>query len=276
LRLNRKNARASPHDALNGTPMIEYKKFIYLDVYKTGSTHINFLLKKIVKEKPVRVKRHSSITKGRPFTGKGGKLVFATVRNPWDWYVSMWAYGHTVENPLYEHIKKAFGQEKLNELYEMDNPSVAFPKWLRAMHDQEFLAKALKGHRLPSSGLMPFMGFYTYRFMRVTMPYPEIFLRKPFINSMDSAVAAHRRWKMYDVLMRSETLDQEFADFAAKHGPELGFSDRAVDVIEKQSDKHRNVSKRTLDSYRDYYTDELRDLVASRDRFFIDLFGYTF
>lgn len=256
--------------------MIEYKKFIYLDVYKTGSTHINFLLKKIVKEKPVRVKRHAPLTKGRPFTWKGGKLVFATVRNPWDWYVSMWAYGHTVENPLYEHIKQGFGQDKLNELYEMDNPKVAFPKWLKSMHDPAFLAQALKGHRLPTSGLMGFMGFYTYRFMRVTMPYPEIFLRKPFINSMDGAIAAQRKWAMYDVLMKSETLDQEFAEFAATRGRELGFSDNAVDIINKQAEKHKNVSKRTLESYRDYYTDELRELVATRDRFFIDLFGYRF
>ncbi|MGV3550375.1 hypothetical protein [Rhizobium sp.] len=256
--------------------MIEYEKFIYLDVYKTGSTHISFLLKKIVEGKPVRQNRHAPLTKARPFTWKGGKLVFATVRNPWDWYVSMWAYGHTVENPLYEHIKQGFGQEKLNELYEMDNPTVAFPKWLRAMHDPEFLGRALKGHRLPSSGLMPFMGFYTYRFMRVTMPYPELFLRRPFINSMDGAIAAHRKWKMYDVLMRSETLDQEFADFVRQHGTALGFVDRAASIVDKHSEKHKNVSKRTLQTYRDYYTDELRDLVATRDRFFIDLFGYTF
>ena len=81
---------------------------------------------------------------------------------------------------------------------------------------------------------------------------------------------------MYDVLMKSETLDEEFADFAARRGKELGFSDRAVDIINKQAENHRNVSKRTLETYRDYYTDELRDLVATRDRFFIDLFGYTF
>ena len=256
--------------------MIEYEKFIYLDVYKTGSTHINFLLKRIVDDKPVQLKRHAPLTKGRPFTWKGGKTVFATVRNPWDWYVSMWAYGHTVENPLYEHIKKAFGQEKLNELYEMDNPKVAFPLWLRSMHDPEFLAKALMGHRLPNSGLMGFMGFYTYRFLRVTMPYPEIFLRKPFIRSIDGAVAMHKRWAMYDVLMRSETLDQEFSAFAAENGKRLGFVDDAVAIIDRQAESHKNKSKRTLDSYRDYYTDDLRDLVAVRDRFFIDRFGYSF
>ena len=173
-------------------------------------------------------------------------------------------------------LSESFGQGKLDELYEMDNPKVAFPLWLKSMHDPDFLGRALKGHRLPSSGLMGFMGFYTYRFMRVTMPYPEIFLRKPFIRSMDGAVAAQRKWAMYDVLMRSETLDQEFAEFAARRGPELGFSANAVDVVNKQAEKHKNMSKRTLESYRDYYTDELRELVATRDRFFIDLFGYRF
>ena len=112
--------------------------------------------------------------------------------------------------------------------------------------------------------------------LKLDFRVPEIFLRKPFINSMDGAVAAQKKWAMYDVLMKSETLDQEFAEFAAERGKALGFSDKAVDIINKQAEKHKNVSKRTLESYRDYYTDELRDLVATRDRFFIDLFGYTF
>src|SRR3569833_1164981 len=119
--------------------MIEYKKYIYLDVYKTGRTHINFLLKKIVDEKPVRVKRHAPLTKGRPFTWKGGKLVFATVRNPWDWYVSMWSYGNTKENPLYEHIKKAVSRKELNALYAMTEPKVSFPLWLTSIPDPAFL-----------------------------------------------------------------------------------------------------------------------------------------
>ena len=38
----------------------------------------------------------------------------------------------------------------------------------------------------------------------------------------------------------------------------------------------KNTSNRTLSTYRDYYTDELRELVASRDRLVIELFGYEF
>lgn len=256
--------------------MIEYEHFIYLDVYKTGSTHINNLLKQITLAPEIRRNRHASLTKVRPFTWKGGKLIFATVRNPWDWYVSLWAYGHTKENPLYGHIKQALGKRALNRLYDMDNPKVAFPLWLSSIHDPAFLAKILAGHRMPSSGLMDFMGFYTYRFMRVTLPYPELLLRGLFIRSVDGAIRMQRRFATYDVMMKSETLDEEFADFVAKYRQRCGFTQEAVDLVRERAEHHKNASNRTLPSYRDYYTDELRDLVARRDRLFIDLFGYTF
>jgi hypothetical protein len=256
--------------------MIEYKNFIYLDVYKTGSTHIASLLKQITLEPEIRRNRHAPLTKVRPFTWKGGKLVFSTVRNPWDWYVSMWAYGHTRENPLYSHIKQSLGERQLASLYDTDNPKTSFPLWLSSIHDPAFLAKVLAGHRLPASGLADFMGFYTYRFMRVTLPYPEALLRKLFISSLDGAIAMQKRFATYDVMMKSETLDAEFADFVARYQQRCGFTQQAVALVRENAEKHKNASVRTLPSYRDYYTDELRDLVAGRDRLFIDLFGYTF
>ncbi len=256
--------------------MIEYKKFIFLDVYKTGSTHINYLLKQIALEPEIRRNRHASVTKVHPFTWKRGKMVFATVRNPWDWYVSMWSYGNTKENPLYEHIKKAVSKKELRALYDMTEPKASFPLWLRSIHDPAFLGRVLKGHRLPASGLADFMGFYTYRFQRVTLPYPELLQRWPFIRSLDDAISLQKRWAMYDVLMKSETLDQEFAEFVVKYRDRCGFKADAADLVNAKAEEHRNTSVRTLASYRDYYTDELRDLVGRRDRLFIDLFGYAF
>lgn len=256
--------------------MIEYRNFIYLDVYKTGSTHINYLLKQITLEPEIRRNRHAPLTKVRPLTWKGGKLVFATVRNPWDWYVSMWAYGHTKENPLYDHIRKAVGKKELNALYDTSAPKTSFPLWLKSIHDPAFLGKVLKGHRLPASGLADFMGFYTYRFLRVTLPYPELLLRWPFVRSLDSAIALHRRLATYDVMMKSETLDQEFADFVVKYRDRCGFKEGAAALVNENAEAHKNTSVRTLESYRDYYTDELRDLVARRDRLFLDEFGYQF
>lgn len=188
----------------------------------------------------------------------------------------MWSYGHTKENPLYEHIRKAVGKAELDALYDMAEPRESFPLWLKSIHDPAFLARVLKGHRLPASGLADFMGFYTYRFLRVTLPYPELLLRWPFVRSLDGAIALQKRWAMYDVLMKSETLDREFAGFVVKYRDRCGFKPDAADVVNANAEEHRNTSVRTLATYHDYYTEELRDLVARRDRLFIDLFGYQF
>jgi hypothetical protein len=256
--------------------MIEYENFIYLDVYKTGSTHVVDLLKRVTAGRAITRSRHSPLRRGLLNFGKPGKFTFATVRNPWDWYVSMWAYGHTTENPLYQHILEAFGPERHSALYNTGNPAASFSEWLRSIHDPAFLAVALKKFRLPHTGLTPFMGFYTYRFMKVTLPSPEILLRWPFIRSMDGAIAFQKRWAMYDGVLKTETLDDDLRRLAETHGPALGFRPNAVAIIDRMAANHKNISNRTLASYRDYYSDELRDLVARRDRLVIDLFGYSF
>jgi hypothetical protein len=235
--------------------MIEYENFIYLDVYKTGSTHVVDLLKRVTAGRAITRSRHSPLRRGLLNFGKPGKFTFATVRNPWDWYVSMWAYGHTTENPLYQHILEAFGPERHSALYNTGNPAASFSEWLRSIHDPAFLAVALKKFRLPHTGLTPFMGFF---------------------RSMDGAIAFQKRWAMYDGVLKTETLDDDLRRLAETHGPALGFRPNAVAIIDRMAANHKNISNRTLASYRDYYSDELRDLVARRDRLVIDLFGYSF
>jgi hypothetical protein len=112
--------------------------------------------------------------------------------------------------------------------------------------------------------------------MKVTLPSPEILLRWPFIRSMDGAIAFQKRWAMYDGVLKTETLDDDLRRLAETHGPALGFRPNAVAIIDRMAANHKNISNRTLASYRDYYSDELRDLVARRDRLVIDLFGYSF
>ncbi len=256
--------------------MIEYEKFIYLDVYKTGSTHIASTLKKIVPEKPVKWIRHAPVTAGHPIRRKCGKLVFATVRNPWDWYVSMWAYGHTKENPLYRHILESLGPERHAELYDTENPKISFPLWLKSINDPDFLKSILGGHQLSNSGLANHIGFYTYRFLRVTTGYPRLFLRGWNIGSVDDAIAHQRKWAMYDVLLRSENLDAEFGDFVSENIERCGFDPKAPRIIKRLAKKPKNTSTRIFSTYQEYYNDELAALVGKRDRLFVDLFDYKF
>jgi hypothetical protein len=253
--------------------VIEYNEFIYLDVYRTGSTHVFRLFDEVVNHKPVKAFRHASLTRGRPFGTTGGKTVFTTVRNPWDWYVSLWAYGSDGKSAIRRYLSSHVAGRDMAALYDGGDPRASFSLWLNMMHDPGQLNRMMKEH-LPESGLAPFVGLYTYRFLRVTTRWPRLLLRTPFFTGSDSAVAHHRRFRAYGILMRSEHLTDELAAFAERFPK--SFRPDAVNTIRAADDRRRNVSSRSLGSYRDYYSDADAALVADRDALFIKEFGYRF
>lgn len=255
--------------------MIEHEKFIYLDVYRTGSTFLISAFRQITSTAPVREFRHASLTKGFQFYAHGGKLVIATVRNPWDWYVSLWAYGADGKSAIRKYLAKHLPAPELARLYDTSAPQQAFRRWLALMHDPKLL-DAVMGEHYPESGLSDVIGLYSYRFLRVTTPYPRVLLRKWRIATVKDAIAYQRSWKTYDVLLRSETLNQELQQLIASHGARCGFKPDAAKIANRLLAQHTNASGRTLASYREYYDDASRDLVARRDQLFDAAFGYRF
>lgn len=257
--------------------MIEYEKFIYLDMYKTGSTYVVSLLNKLMPQKPVRSFRHAPLTKGRPLFWKQGKYAFATVRNPWDWYVSMWAYSIEQPNVLFfRDVRAALGEEKAKRLFDRSNPKESFGLWLKAINDPDFLRKTMTDHPYSRSSVNGFLGFYSYRFIRVTTPHPAIFLHRWYMRNMDRAIAHQKRWAIYDRVFKSESLTEDFSAFVLQNRERCGFKENAAGILKRNAPTPKNTSSRSLNSYRDYYTDELRDLVARRDRLLIELFDYKF
>lgn len=255
--------------------MIEYETFIYLDVYRTGSSHIINLLPQITGERMVLTSRHGSLTKPRWHGYAGGKLVFASVRNPWDWYVSLWAYGADGKSAIRRYLKMHASAGEVAELYNKAAPEISFRKWLRLMHDPSFLNTIMQEH-MPASGLAGIVGLYTYRYLRVTTRYPKFLLRKPFIGSIEGALRHHRWLKSYSLVVHNERLSEDLIALIAASTGRCSFRANAGDIIRDQDSRPRNASGRTLSSYRDYYDRETSDLVGRRDRFFTDEFGYSF
>ncbi len=254
--------------------MIEYDDFIFLDVYRTGSSHVLDLFWKIYEKKPVRNFRHASLTKGRPWGLTGGKPVFATVRNPWDWYVSLWGIEADGKRPIGKAMFSHLKPEDYAALFDKSDPRASFSRWLNHMHDPAWLDRGLPREHLRASGLASAIGIYTYRFLRVTTRYPRVFLRRPFINGPEGAVRYHRLMKAYGTMLRNETLSDDLVAFVESH-PQ-GFKQDAVNKIRAANTRPKNASIRSFDSYRDYYSDADAALVAGRDRFFITEFGYSF
>lgn len=252
--------------------MIEYGSFIYLDVYRTGSTHVIGLLEQISLDKPVKVFRHAALTKGHPL-GNTRKAVFTSVRNPWDWYVSLWAYGCDGKSAIRRYLGEHIPPAELAALYDKADAVNSFQRWLKAIHDPAVLNKIMQEH-LPESGLAPVIGLYTYRYLRVTTRFPKAFLRRPFIRSTAGAGSYLHLMKAYGTVLRNETLSEDFVSFVEKHP--AGFRANAAAIIRAAETRPANASGRTLATYRAYYRDEDAALVADRDRFFMDEFGYRF
>jgi hypothetical protein len=131
-------------------------------------------------------------------------------------------------------------------------------------------------NNLPESGLAGIVGLYTFRFMRVTTPYPTAFLKGWLVPSIDAAIRYQRWFHMYSEMLRSESLNEDLIALVRKYRQRCHFKDNAEEIIEEFSKRPRNTSTRILPNYRDYYTDNTRQLVADKDRLFIELFGYTF
>jgi hypothetical protein len=255
--------------------MIEFENFVYLDVYRTGSKHIIRLLRSIAEERELRAWRHSSITKGGPFAIPRGKIIFTTVRNPWDWYVSLWSYGANKMEAIHRYLSQVLPQNEVNQLYDTADPKGSFHRWLCAMHDPEFSSRFMhEGY--PRSHLASFMGLYTFRFQRVTTRYPHFFLRRWRIHDAGAVRSFHARRKAYEFVLFNETLSDDLIAFVTRFGDRCRFKKHAIDIIRGADIERINASKRLLPNYREYYDDKLRSLVAKRDLFFLEEFGYRF
>ena len=255
--------------------MIEYEKFIYLDVYKTGSAHLKQLLPAITHGEQIRLRRHAPITAARPYRWTGGKLVFVTVRNPWDWYTSLWSYACERKGAIWRFFSEALPPAELKAMFDVTDPVVSFEKWLRAVNDKDFMQRVIRNN-LPESGLAGTVGLYTFRFMRVTTPYPTAFLKGWLVPSIDAAIRYQRWFHMYSEILRSETLNDDIIRLVQKYRQRCRFKDDAEETIKEFAKQPRNTSTRILPGFRDYYTPEARALVAEKDRLFIDMFGYAF
>jgi len=218
----------------------------------------------VMAQKPIRFHRHSSLTKSKPFAPLSRKLVFTTVRNPWDWYVSLWAFGAGGNSAIRRYLAAQFSEAEVARLYDEGNPAPSFRCWLALLHDPAILNRIMQEH-LPQSGLAPVMGLYSYRFLRVTTLYPRLFLRRRIVASASDHL---RRFKAYTDVLRTETLDDDLDRLLA--GLELS------GPAKHRPAKSVNASGRSLGSYRDYYDDQTAALVASRDAMFMEVFGYRF
>jgi hypothetical protein len=155
--------------------------------------------------------------------------VLAFVRNPWDWYVSLYEYGRRLEVGEDDQVHSLFFngdsfESFLNEALSTRTIPDLIGDWMRRYD----------------------LDYYTALFRAMTQPVETTWIG------------------------RFENLREDLLRFAEEHDVPISPEIRAKIL----NAPRRNVSKRR--PYRSYYNDELRDLVATRSRPMVRLFGYSF
>ncbi|HVI58790.1 MAG TPA: hypothetical protein VM619_07925 [Luteimonas sp.] len=263
-------------------------RIVFLELQKTGCTHIRELLRELV---------------GGEFVGKHnqagralfvpGRAFLGSVRDPWEWYVSLWAYGCDGKGVAYGNLTKPglrikgrgwrtapvaalrgllrsrtnTSAAKFQRTYRDVGDAGGFREWLHMLHDSDCVADL--GEDYGGSPLNRFAGLMTYRYVRLfTLRKDEALA--PGVATTHEQLAGHDRQRCFiDHFIRNEHLESDLLAALDR----LGFA-----VPEATRDGLLRRPRTNTSSRRhataDYYDDASRDLVGDRDRLVVGKFGY--
>ncbi|MDH6267626.1 hypothetical protein M2360_003023 [Rhizobium sp. SG_E_25_P2] len=263
------------------------KKVVYLEMQKTGSTHVRQVLKRYVGGKTGE--RHEQLT---DFESVKDRLIVSSVRNPWDWYVSLWSFGcsgsggfarYLTHAPFSEirHAARHSGWKaglsataraftrigrhpRWRKLYSDAENQDHFREWLKLLLGAEGLFIAKEAYA--SSAIRNEVGFMTFRFLALTTEFNAW-------NSLGRQTETRQQIRDFVTkhgiarrILRMEQLNQDLHDLLAEIGKPISME--TLDAIGK-------TNARSHAKYGHYYDTETIELVARRDWLIIERFGYT-
>lgn len=261
-------------------------ELLYVQMQKTGCTHVTSLLKRLFRG---RVLRKHGIPSARQIAA--APLRISSIRNPWAWYVSLWTFGVEGNGALRHRLTSRSLERFLRDclrrpariprvlltearrdvaawrrVYGDATDVAAFRAWLRMMLDPA------NGHFLgEGSGelaVAPPCGYMTHRYLALCCRSPSDLRRRGRVASFAALADFDRERCFVDAFIRQENLEEDFCAAAGRVRP-LTAEERTL----VHSGTQTNASRRPR-PVGDYYDDDLRALVGEHDRLLVEKFGY--
>ncbi len=262
-------------------------KIIFLQLDKTASTHIAKLLHSV--SPGTVLEKHSQLEENA-----GDRCVIGSVRNPWDWYVSLWAYGCHSRGKVFNQLtrpfpkvsyrlikrsarhpsdwgdtaKKIFSHIRKDHTYwknvysNADDPNL-FREWLRAILSED--GKRLLTGEYPHLPLRKFTGLMTHRFLYLFVEANVWRENANRIRSYGELQTMYTEHGVVDKFIKMEQLENDLTDI-------LQYLKIDFDKEEFISKRKTNTSKHYTASF--YYDAETIELVRQQDQLLISEFNY--
>lgn len=269
--------------------MFQSKQLIYIQMQKTGCTHIASLLSELLDGEMIG--KHNAANADQI---KSNRLFLSSIRNPWDWYLSLWTYGVSggggvryratqkkeiqiilslkslIKHPVTEFRTLASELQRDREmwlsLYESGDNVALFRRWLKLIHQPKH--SYLLGEGYGETTITQLCGYMTYRYLNLCCENTKILKKRGLINNFAELEKFDQSNCYIDFFIHQESLEDDLCTALEQLRP---LSAAEKDHIYKA--KKINTSKRSL-SISDYYDQESIDLVRSRDQLLIEKFNY--
>jgi len=262
--------------------MLTSEKIIYLQIPKTATTQITKALCLYDQSSELRI-RHDFLDK-KPID----KLVFASIRSPWSWYVSYWSFccmkrGVTFQKttrypklnrylskvvgvspdriPLYkDRIQRA---QEWRPLYADWRQPELFREWLTKLLFEDHGRNLEKG--FGTDAVSKVVGVPTYLLLRYSAERDVWKVKRQDLKNYHDILDFYEKNSTIDRFIKVEHLESDLASVLSS----LGY---ITDVKDLKRLGKSNKSQHYTDRY--YYDQFTLDLVRQRDKLIIDRFGY--
>lgn len=275
--------------------MFVAKELVFTELHKTAGSHIGMLLAKTLGGE--QVGKHNPIP-----SDLRDKFVLGSIRNPWDWYVSLWGYGcdgrgsvffNTTQKSGAFDSSRALAREmfdvsltpmliyrqwrhertKPTEIWQSVYKDVddieGFRRWIKLMFSEERRFDIGEGYG--NSPISSRHGLLSYRFFKLFTGIDRQIHTKDFDATIGGLSAVWENLGFINAFVKQESLEEDFIKALELAGVNL--SDTQQTEIRNGREKKTNTSSRK--SPREYYDEETANLVFEKERFIIEKFNYN-
>lgn len=252
---------------------------IYIELHKTGCTYTRNVLTNLPSISFVSEGKHNTISSvPKEMLGDiNSKIIVGNIRNPWDWYVSLWAYGCLKKGGLYKRMTQKpslFSKKGIKNIRK--NPSSIFKntrKWKKVYADannpklfQDWLQLLLKENNSQNS-LHDHLGILTQRYLKL---YTHNFQNEVLKLNDYTDLKEFATTSFVKVFLKNEHIEKDLLSNAEL----LKISEEELNTAFSNLDARINTSERK--AYESYYDEGSIALVGEKEKLIIETFQYTF